>query len=118
LQVSAHFFLRRDGSLLQFVDVERRAWHAGTSSWRGRSNCNDHSVGIELEGLEGCLFTAAQYRAAAGLIRRLSGRWPIHDVAGHEHIAPGRKTDPGPGWDWQRLRRRLSDLRLRWPQDL
>ena len=115
LQVSAHFFLRRDGSLLQFVDVERRAWHAGASTWRGRSNCNDHSVGIELEGLEGRRFTAAQYRATAGLIRQLSQRWPIRDIAGHEHIAPGRKADPGPGWDWDRLRRRLRDLPLRWP---
>lgn len=115
MQVSAHFFLRRNGSLLQFVDVEQRAWHAGVSAWRGRSNCNDHSVGIELEGLEGRRFTPAQYLATARLIRQLSRRWPIRDVAGHEHIAPGRKADPGPGWDWQRLQRRLQDLRLRWP---
>ncbi len=118
LQVSAHFFVRRDGQVLQFVDVERRAWHAGISQWRGRSQCNDHSVGIELEGLEGRHFEPAQYRSTAALLQALVQRWPIVDLAGHEHVAPGRKADPGPGWDWQRLRRQLRGLKLRWPQDI
>ena len=107
LQVSAHFLVRRDGRCLQFVGVESRAWHAGASRWRGLSGRNDDSVGIELEGLEGRRFTAAQYRAAAGLLRALCRGWPIREVVGHEHIAPGRKGDPGPGWDWPRLARRL-----------
>lgn len=108
LQVSAHFLLRRDGRLLQFVDVQLRAWHAGKSSWRGRDNRNDDSVGIELEGLEGRPFTAAQYRGAARLLRALASRWPICEVVGHEHIAPGRKRDPGHGWHWKRLAHRLQ----------
>jgi AmpD protein len=112
LQVSAHFLLRRDGQCLQFVGIEARAWHAGASRWRGVANRNDDSVGIELEGLEGRQFTAAQYRAAARLLRHLRHRWPIHEVVGHEHIAPGRKGDPGPGWDWPRLARGLRGIPL------
>lgn len=108
LQVSAHFLLRRDGRLLQFVDVQRRAWHAGRSCWRGLDNRNDDSVGIELEGLEGRPFTAAQYRVAARLLHALARRWPLREVVGHEHIAPGRKGDPGPGWHWKRLAHRLQ----------
>jgi N-acetyl-anhydromuramoyl-L-alanine amidase len=104
LAVSAHFVIRRDGELLQFVSCDARAWHAGASSWRGRSDCNDDSVGIELEGLEGDTFEAAQYTALASLIVELGRRYPIAWVAGHEHVAPGRKHDPGPGFDWPRLR--------------
>lgn len=110
IQVSAHFFIRRDGALWQFVSCDDRAWHAGASAWRGRSNCNDDSVGIELEGLEGDTFEPAQYEALAGLCAGLAQRYPIRHVAGHEHIAPGRKNDPGPGFDWAQLRRSLG-----WP---
>lgn len=117
LQVSAHFFVRRNGEVLQFVATGERAWHAGVSRWRGRDNCNDWSVGIELEGLEGLSFTAAQYRALGRLLRAVCVQYPVVDVVGHEHVAPGRKADPGPGFDWARLRRHLGgvDARL-WPQ--
>jgi AmpD protein len=108
--VSAHFLIRRDGELLQFVSCDERAWHAGASEWRGRPQCNDYSVGIELEGLEGDAFEPAQYRAVAALLHALVPRYPIDAVAGHEHVAPGRKNDPGPGLDWQRLARQT-----RWP---
>jgi AmpD protein len=103
LQVSAHFLLRRDGELLQFVSCDARAWHAGPSAWQGRANCNDYSIGIELEGLEGAPFEAAQYDALAALIAEVAQRYPIAAVAGHEHVAPGRKRDPGAGFDWLRL---------------
>jgi AmpD protein len=111
LEVSAHFFVRRDGSVLQFVSCDARAWHAGRSVWRGRENCNDWSVGIELEGIEGGPFEAPQYRALATLLRALARRYPIADVAGHEHVAPGRKADPGPGFDWAMLARMLRRRR-------
>lgn len=110
IEVSAHFYVRRDGELWQFVDADARAWHAGASSWRGRDNCNDDSIGIELEGLEGESFEAAQYETLASLLPALAQRYPIAHVAGHEHIAPGRKLDPGPGFDWARLRGPLG-----WP---
>ena len=113
LQVSAHFLVRRSGAVLQFVDVERRAWHAGRSHWRGRDNCNDWSVGIELEGLEGGQFEPAQYRAVVPLIQALAARWPITEVVGHEHVAPGRKHDPGAGFDWAALARHPA-----WPTGL
>jgi AmpD protein len=103
LRVSAHFLIRRDGELLQFVDVAQRAWHAGMSSWRGRSGCNDFSVGIELEGLPGEAFEPAQYRCLAGLLADLAQRLPITEVTGHEHVAPGRKDDPGCAFDWPHL---------------
>ncbi|HMZ02176.1 MAG TPA: 1,6-anhydro-N-acetylmuramyl-L-alanine amidase AmpD [Burkholderiaceae bacterium] len=112
LQVSAHFLVRRDGRVLQFVEVTERAWHAGLSCWRGVANRNDDSVGIEIEGLEGSTFTAAQYRAVARLLRCLVRRWPLAEVVGHEHIAPLRKRDPGPGWHWRRLAQRLQGLPL------
>lgn len=105
LEVSAHFFVRRDGSLWQFVSADNRAWHAGNSSYRGRSNCNDDSIGIELEGLEGDNFEPAQYQTLARLCHDLAKAYPIAHIAGHEHIAPGRKQDPGPGFDWLQLRR-------------
>jgi AmpD protein len=110
LEVSAHFFVRRDGETVQFVSCDRRAWHAGVSHWLGRDDCNDWSVGIELEGLEGHTFEAAQYDALVRLLRALRARYPVAHVAGHEHVAPQRKRDPGPGFDWARLKRRL-----RWP---
>lgn len=103
LQVSAHFLIRRDGEVIQFVSCDERAWHAGQSAWRGRGNCNDFSIGIELEGLEGELFDAPQYDALAVLLGRLAEHYPLSTVAGHEHVAPGRKFDPGSGFDWPRL---------------
>ena len=104
LKVSAHFFITRSGQLWQFVSTLDRAWHAGQSHYRGREQCNDDSVGIELEGLEGHGFESAQYRALAELCQDLAQVHPIAHVAGHEHIAPGRKQDPGPGFDWAHLR--------------
>lgn len=109
-EVSAHFFIRRDGSLVQFVDTDQRAWHAGASHWCGRDNRNDDSIGVELEGLEGDVFEAPQYAALAQLCQALALRYPIAHVAGHEHIAPGRKCDPGSGFDWAQLRQGLG-----WP---
>jgi N-acetyl-anhydromuramoyl-L-alanine amidase len=111
IEVSAHFFVRRNGDLWQFVSCDDRAWHAGKSSWRGRENCNDDSVGIELEGLEGEAFETEQYEALSVLCSALSTRYPIAHIAGHEHIAPGRKQDPGPGFEWRALRASLG-----WPQ--
>ena len=115
LEVSAHFLVRREGELLQFVSCDARAWHAGSSSWQGRADCNDFSVGIELEGLEGERFEPAQYAALAGLIDALARRYPIAAVAGHEHVAPGRKNDPGAGFDWTRLRALLGTTDLGFP---
>jgi N-acetyl-anhydromuramoyl-L-alanine amidase len=115
LQVSAHFFVRRSGRTLQFVSCEQRAWHAGASSWRGRGNCNDFSIGIELEGLEGEGFEPAQYRQLARLLRALSRRHPLVEAVGHEHVAPGRKCDPGPGFNWAALRSALRARRPRLP---
>jgi AmpD protein len=105
LQVSAHFFIRRNGELWQFVSADDRAWHAGASTYRGRSNCNDDSIGIELEGLEGDSFEPEQYEALASLLPAIAQAYPIRYAAGHEHIAPGRKNDPGAGFDWQQLQR-------------
>jgi AmpD protein len=111
LEVSSHFVIRRDGELLQFVACDQRAWHAGRSSWRGRDNCNDFSIGIELEGLEGETFEAPQYDTLARVLRDLRDAYPLQTVAGHEHVAPGRKIDPGPGFDWPRLAKMLH-----WPE--
>jgi AmpD protein len=104
LKVSSHFFVRRDGELIQLVPCERRAWHAGESRWRGRQRCNDFSIGVELEGSDDVAFTDAQYEQLARLTHELRGHYPIEDVTGHCHIAPGRKTDPGPSFDWDRYR--------------
>ena len=111
LRVSAHFFVRRDGRCEQYVSCDRRAWHAGVSVWRGRPDCNDWSIGIELEGLEGLRFDARQYTALGRLLRALSLRYPLAEVTGHEHVAPGRKGDPGPGFDWPRLGQALRRRR-------
>lgn len=108
LEVSAHFYIRRDGALWQFVSCDERAWHAGQSCFDGRPNCNDYSIGIELEGLEGGNFEPPQYTMLTGLCAALAERYPIRAIAGHEHIAPGRKHDPGPGFDWARLRQQLG----------
>lgn len=100
LRVSAHFLVRRGGELVQFVALDRRAWHAGASCWRGRERCNDFSVGVELEGCDDQPFEAAQYRQLAQLTRVLQATLPLSDVAAHSDIAPLRKTDPGPLFDW------------------
>jgi N-acetyl-anhydromuramoyl-L-alanine amidase len=108
MMVSSHFYIRRHGELMQFVSADDRAWHAGVSSYRGRGNCNDDSIGIELEGVEGGLFEDCQYESLVGLCAALFQRYAITDIAGHEHIAPGRKTDPGRGLDWLRLQQSLG----------
>ena len=115
LRVSPHFFVRRDGAMLQFVDCDWRAWHAGTSFYRGRSRCNDDSIGVELEGLEGEPFEPAQYSAMVQLGRALVQRYPIAHIAGHEHIAPGRKADPGAAFDWAQLQERLNLPGVKFP---
>jgi N-acetyl-anhydromuramoyl-L-alanine amidase len=108
LRVSAHFFLRRGGALIQFVPVQRRAWHAGDSVWRGRERCNDYSIGVELEGTEAAAFSEAQYARLASLARALRAALPIRDVAAHSDIAPQRKADPGARFDWARLLAELA----------
>jgi len=105
LRVSAHFLIRRDGELIQFVACEKRAWHAGASSWQGRERCNDFSIGVELEGCDEQPFEDLQYRQLVALLAALRKRYPIEFVVGHSDIAPGRKTDPGPCFDWSRLSR-------------
>lgn len=108
LEVSAHFFISRSGELWQFVSCDDRAWHAGQSVYRGRSQCNDDSIGIELEGLEGNSFETLQYETLASLCAALLEAYPVAHIAGHEHIAPGRKLDPGPGFNWMRLQDSLA----------
>ena len=102
VKVSAHFFIRRDGAVIQFVPCGKRAWHAGVSTWQGRERCNDFSIGIELEGNGTVPFTDAQYTALIALTECLCARYPIQHIAGHSDIAPGRKSDPGPCFDWER----------------
>jgi AmpD protein len=104
LRVSAHFLIRRSGELLQFVPCTHRAWHAGVSRWRGRERCNDFSIGIELEGTDEIPYADTQYPVLAALIAALARAYPIEGVVGHADVAPGRKTDPGPSFDWPRLR--------------
>jgi AmpD protein len=107
LRVSAHALIRRDGGLVQFVPFTRRAWHAGVSCYHGRDCCNDFSIGIELEGCDWQPFEERQYQRLANLVRLLMGAWPAigaHGLVGHSDIAPGRKTDPGPHFDWRKLR--------------
>jgi len=110
LKVSAHFFIRRDGTLFQFVPCSLRAWHAGVSSWRSARGCNDFSIGIELEGTDDLAYAAPQYAMLARVAAALCKRYPIRDMVGHSDIAPGRKTDPGPAFDWSRLGRVLGVL--------
>lgn len=112
LQVSAHFYLRRDGRVIQFVGCDQRAWHAGQSAWGGRDNCNDYSVGVELEGSDSQPYTAEQYAALWDLLDALRAHYPIAAIAGHCHVAPGRKSDPGPYFDWAALRARYPGLDL------
>jgi N-acetyl-anhydromuramoyl-L-alanine amidase len=108
LQVSSHFYIRRSGELWQFVSANDRAWHAGQSSFCGRDNCNDFSIGIELEGLEGEGFEHLQYETLSSLCAGIAQAYPVAHVAGHEHVAPARKFDPGIGFDWVRLQHLLS----------
>jgi AmpD protein len=103
LRVSAHFLVRRDGELIQFVPCSRRAWHAGVSSWMGEESCNNFSIGIELEGCDQLPFEDAQYLTLNRLLAELGQRYAIEGVVGHSDIAPGRKTDPGPCFDWHRV---------------
>ncbi len=110
IEVSAHFFIRRNGDLIQFVSCDDRAWHAGRSHYRGRDDCNNDSIGIELEGLEGRAFETAQYETLSDLTAAIAQHYPIAHIAGHEHIAAGRKQDPGSGFDWQLLQASLA-----WP---
>ena len=105
LRVSAHFLIRRDGSALQFVSTLDRAWHAGLSMFDGRERCNDFSIGIELEGTDHDDFCDAQYTTLSALSAALVQRHTLLHVRGHEHIAPGRKTDPGPHFNWARFQR-------------
>lgn len=111
-EVSAHFVVRRDGELLQFVSCDNRAWHAGKSTHQGRDNCNDFSIGIELEGLEGQTFETAQYNTLIALCQSIAKHYPVQHIAGHEHIAPARKQDPGPGFNWILLQHSLN-----WPRE-
>ena len=104
LEVSAHFLIRRDGGLHQYVSIDDRAWHAGASEWKGRARCNDFSIGVELEGADDVPFAEPQYDTLAALTRALFERLGSLDLAGHSDIAPGRKTDPGPWFEWDRFR--------------
>ncbi|VCU69497.1 1,6-anhydro-N-acetylmuramyl-L-alanine amidase AmpD [Pigmentiphaga humi] len=115
LRVSAHFLIDRHGRVTQFVSTDRRAWHAGVSSFEGRERCNDFSLGIELEGTDTLPYTDAQYASLAWLTALLCERHPLRHVRGHEHIAPGRKTDPGPSFDWGRAMEGPPPMRLRAP---
>lgn len=108
VKVSAHFLIRRDGELAQFVPCARRAWHAGASSWNGRARCNDFSIGVEVEGTDTQGYTDSQYLRLAELVIALRRRYPIQDMVGHCDIAPDRKTDPGPAFDWMRVRAMLA----------
>ena len=105
LRVSAHFVIHRDGRLVQYVSCDARAWHAGASSFEGRTRCNDYSIGIELEGTDRDTFESAQYETLESLTQALLQAYPLRAIVGHADIAPGRKTDPGPCFDWGRLRR-------------
>lgn len=108
LRVSAHFLVRREGAITQFVPVQQRAWHAGLSAWRGRPRCNDFSLGIELEGADGDAFTDAQYASLASLVRALRAALPLRQVAAHSDVAPERKTDPGARFEWMRFLRAVA----------
>ena len=114
-KVSAHYLVRRSGELVQYVSCNDRAWHAGASSYRERSNCNDFSIGIELEGTDGSAYEPQQYRALTDLILALCDAYPslsTERIVGHSDIAPGRKSDPGPAFDWPRLNALLAVRRM------
>ena len=115
--VSSHFYICRLGELWQFVSCNDRAWHAGNSSYRGRSNCNDDSIGIELEGIEGGEFEPAQYDTLSSLCAVIAQQYPVRHVAGHEHIAPGRKADPGSAFNWLLLQQNLGWATQYFPDD-
>ena len=115
LRVSAHFLIRRAGELLQYVSCAQRAWHAGVSSFGGRPHCNDFSVGIELEGCDSLPYAQAQYESLAALLGALLEAYPVRAIAGHSDIAPGRKTDPGPHFDWDQVRRASAAARSALP---
>jgi AmpD protein len=110
LRVSAHFLIHRDGELVQFVPCAKRAWHAGPSVWRGRARCNDFSIGVELVGADDQPYADRQYQCLSRLTLALRGRYPVIDVVGHSDIASGRKTDPGPAFDWGRYRALLAQV--------
>ena len=115
MKVSAHLFVRRNGELLQFVNFADRAWHAGRSSFRGRNECNDFSIGIELEGTDNDAYTERQYRVLAGITTALIREYPTMNrekIVGHSDIAPGRKSDPGPAFDWRHYRSLLGEEEL------
>jgi len=107
-RVSAHFFIRRTGELIQFVSCNQRAWHAGVSQWQGRERCNDFSIGIELEGTDDLPFENVQYLVLNPLIAAIRQRYPITDITGHSDIAPGRKTDPGPYFEWNKIKKSID----------
>ncbi|HIP07275.1 MAG TPA: 1,6-anhydro-N-acetylmuramyl-L-alanine amidase AmpD [Mariprofundaceae bacterium] len=114
VKVSSHFVVARDGSITQFVPTEKRAWHAGKSSWENRENCNDYSIGIEMIGDERQPFTRKQYTETARLCRTLITQYPIIDktrIVGHQDIAPTRKWDPGKQWDWSHFRRSFAHIK-------
>jgi len=104
LKVSSHFFIRRDGELIQFASCNDRAWHAGASHWQGRERCNDFSIGVELEGSDFEAFEPIQYETLKILIASIKARYPIQAITGHSDIAPGRKTDPGAYFDWSHIK--------------
>lgn len=108
VRVSSHFLIRRDGRIVQFVSCNKRAWHAGVSTWHDRTRCNDFSIGIELEGSDFEAFTEPQYASLVRLSRRLKSVYPIRGIAGHSDIAPERKTDPGPFFDWKKYLTQLN----------
>ena len=112
LRVSAHFLIRRDGELVQFVACNARAWHAGASCWGAREGCNDFSVGIELEGCDDVAYDPRQYGTLGEILQALARRYPVNEVVGHSDIAPERKTDPGPAFEWRRLARELAKRRV------
>lgn len=110
LRVSAHLYIKRDGSLIQFVPLNKRAWHAGVSEFKGRSKCNEFSIGIEMQGTDDMAFTEQQYVQLVSVTKQLQALFPnivMENIVGHEHIAPGRKTDPGPCFDWTRYKSQL-----------
>lgn len=111
VKVSAHFLIRRDGGLIQLVPCAKRAWHAGPSIWRGHTRCNDFSIGVEVEGVDDRAYADSQYRCLAELAAVLRRHYPLIDIVGHEDIAPVRRTDPGPAFDWGLTRALLSQFR-------